>query len=370
MLNSLGEASSVKQPDSLEHLLDGLRRTLVNPAATPTPESDDGGDAQTHYMPQERTKYYENLLELGNSQSLARLSGKVDVVPVAAAGNLATSAKTHFGDFVALKTLSPFALHAKASVTGAEGALSAVWQSVHAIDFANWNVDKDARLSGDTNKDFGYSDSWYGDRNALLQWMVKLNSVNFVSTPNTRYSGGAPTWFEDRTSGTNIWIDSPGGLRQAVMPIVRFGTDAAENNLNGLAKNDHIYGMAGADTISGNGGNDYLEGNADDDTLNGNDGNDTLLGGEGADFLYGDDGNDQLRGGQGIDTLEGGDGRDELTGGSELDYLRGGSGIDALDGGAGDDLLTGGTGNDTLKGGAGSDSYILSSGDGDDISRR
>ncbi len=125
--------------------------------------------------------------------------------------------------------------------------------------------------------------------------------------------------------------------------------------------------MAGADTISGNGGNDYLEGNADGDTLNGNDGNDTLLGGEGADFLYGDDGNDQLLGGQGIDTLEGGDGRDQLTGGSELDYLRGGEGIDTLDGGAGDDLLTGGTGNDTLKGGAGSDSYILSTGDGDDI---
>ena len=125
--------------------------------------------------------------------------------------------------------------------------------------------------------------------------------------------------------------------------------------------------MSGADTISGNGGNDYLEGNADGDTLNGNDGNDTLLGGEGADFVYGDDGNDQLLGGQGIDTLEGGDGRDQLTGGSELDYLRGGEGADTLDGGAGDDLLTGGGGNDTLKGGGGSDSYLLSTGDGDDI---
>ena len=367
VLNGLGEASSAKQPDSLEHLLDGLRRTLVNPAATPTPEGDDGGDAQAQYMPQERTKYYENLLELGNSQSLARLSGKVDVIPVAAAGNLAPSAKTDFGDFLALKTLSPFVLHPTASATGAEGALRAVWQSVHTVDYGVWNADNDARLSGDTNKNLGYTDSWYGDRSALLQWMVRLSSVNFVSTPNARYGGGAPTWFEDRTSGTNIWIDTPGGLRQAVMPIVRFGTDAAENNLNGLAKDDHIYGMAGADTISGNGGNDYLEGNADGDTLNGNEGNDTLLGGEGADFLYGDDGNDQLRGGQGIDTLEGGDGRDELTGGSELDYLRGGSGIDTLDGGTGDDLLTGGTGNDTLKGGAGSDSYVLSSGDGNDI---
>ncbi len=34
-------------------------------------------------MPQERTKYYENLSDLGNSQSLAQLSGRVSVVPVA-----------------------------------------------------------------------------------------------------------------------------------------------------------------------------------------------------------------------------------------------------------------------------------------------
>jgi Ca2+-binding RTX toxin-like protein len=367
-LNSLAEAGSSSQPSSLESLLDGLRDSLLGPGLARTPVSDDGGDWGARNMPPQRSAYYANLKSLVEAQPFQDVIGKVDVVSLVpgVGGELASTAKTFYGDFVALKTLSPFAIHPKTDVADAASSLDAVWRAVHADDYLGWTADRNARLYGDTAKDFDFTDQWYADRGALLQWKLKLNSVDFISAPNARFGGGAPTWFDDRISGSNVWIDSPTGLQQAVMPIVRFGTGAAESDLDGQAKDDHLYGMDGADTIKGNGGNDYVEGNADSDTLYGNDGNDTLLGGQGDDYVSGDAGDDKLYGGQGIDTLEGGDGRDQLVGGSEVDYLRGGAGTDTLDGGPGNDLLTGGTGDDSLKGGDGSDSYILAADVGDD----
>jgi hypothetical protein len=65
--------------------------------------------------------------------------GTVDIAALAygASGSLSSTAKTDFGDFVALTTLSPFALHPKAGVADAQSALNAVWQSAHGSDFAD-----------------------------------------------------------------------------------------------------------------------------------------------------------------------------------------------------------------------------------------
>ena len=279
------------------------------------------------------------------------------------------TAKTDFGKFVALKTLSPFSLHAKANVAGSQSALDAVWASVHASDFTSWTADRSARLHGDTTKEFDFSDQWYADRAAMLSWVINRNVAN---TDTARGNTPESYQFNDVALGKAVTVigglQAGGNVAAGNNPVrVTFGSNFADVLAGGdAAVGDHFFGMGGADTFSGNAGNDYIEGNADNDTLSGNDGNDTLLGGEGDDSLSGDNNDDLLFGGQGRDTLDGGDGRDQLSGGTEADILRGGIGVDTLDGGSGNDILTGGAGDDILQGGVGSDSYILAAGDGDD----
>lgn len=172
------------------------------------------------------------------------------------------------------------------------------------------------------------------------------------------------------------------------------------------------------------GGDDDLEGGAGQDTLYGGDGDDELAGGAGDDVVYGghadvlqrnheyvksttfsaaasteeawhqyqqyyiSGGQDLLFGEDGLDQLYGGDGRDVLYGGADADYLDGGAqktytlsamdrygvltetrlvvsgGDDQLYGGAGSDQLVGGDGNDRLDGGA--DADIMRGGTGRD----
>ncbi|MEQ1766663.1 MAG: type I secretion C-terminal target domain-containing protein, partial [Methylotenera sp.] len=124
---------------------------------------------------------------------------------------------------------------------------------------------------------------------------------------------------------------------------------AANNIINGTARNENISGLVGDDTINagagydvvrGGDGNDSIDGGADDDQLYGNAGNDTISGGTGKDQIYGDAGND---------TLNGNDGDDFTSGGAGNDTINGGAGNDVIIGGAGDDSLTGGLGADVFK---------------------
>ena len=342
----------------LEGMLDSLRRQLLGVSTTATPTHD-------------RSKLYENLYALTSDPSsnaaFQSLVGKLTLVDPAASGtaSLAATAKIDFGDFVALTTLSPFALHPKAGTAGAQSALNAVWQSAHGGDFADWTADKNARLYGDTSKQFDFSDTWYADRAAMLDWELRRNTTD-VDLIGDMHLPGQPNIPILRFTNP-LWSPARmARLERRIRIATEYSWSVSGESREGGGGVDHFYGMAGADTLTGNGGDDYLEGNADNDTLNGNNGNDTLLGGQGGDVLYGDDGDDRLVGGQGADTLEGGDDRDQLIGGAEADSLRGGAGLDTLDGGTGNDLLTGGTGDDTLIGGAGSDSYLLSAGDGND----
>ncbi|HQR09775.1 MAG TPA: calcium-binding protein [Casimicrobiaceae bacterium] len=349
----------------LEGLVDGLRRQLFGVGVAGTPAED-------------RAVLHENLAAVDSSIPYRALlsnpqagGGFVQIVPVDAArgASIASSGKTDFGNFLALRTLTPFALQAQPGVAGAQAALDVIWASAHGGDFAEWTADKSARLYGDTTKEFAYTDTWYADRAAMLTWELQRNAAN---TEAVRGAAAESYRFQDMALGKAFTVvgglQAGGNVAAGSNPaLVLFGSDAGETLAGGgAAIGDHVYGMAGADTINGNGGNDYLEGNAGSDTLNGGDGNDTLLGGADADFIYGDALDDKLYGGQGADTLDGGNGRDELYGGSEADFLRGQAGADTLDGGSGNDILTGGTDGDVLRGGAGVDSYVLVSGDGND----
>jgi Ca2+-binding RTX toxin-like protein len=84
----------------------------------------------------------------------------------------------------------------------------------------------------------------------------------------------------------------------------------AEDDIDGTANRDDLFGAGGDDTINGRGGNDRLFGE---------DGADTLLGGGGDDGLHGGRGADEMTGGAGDDRFSGGRGADEMTGGAGED---------------------------------------------------
>jgi serralysin len=180
----------------------------------------------------------------------------------------------------------------------------------------------------------------------------------------------------------------------------QYGTSGNEYLFGSDAANDWIDGGAGHDGIFGYGGHDVLHGGA---------GNDTVLGGAGNDSLYGDDGDDLLMGGTGSNLLDGGAGDDTLVvdvgsggtllGGAGLDFIsftefngvsfclagdpywgiswsgienvRGSNGHDMLSGDDGDNRIEGLGGNDTIHGSAGNDvlyggRWTGASGSGDD----
>ena len=126
----------------------------------------------------------------------------------------------------------------------------------------------------------------------------------------------------------------------AMVSTVRNGT-AFNDEIDGGAGHDRLFGLDGNDEIDGGQGDDLLDGGAGNDDLDGQQGNDTLIGGLGNDLLNGGAGNDVLTGGAGADIFEfyPGSGRDvitDFTNGEdriEIDGL-GRAGIEALIGSA------------------------------------
>jgi hypothetical protein len=200
------------------------------------------------------------------------------------------------------------------------------------------------------------------------------------------------------TSDSNYTL---GGTTNAVVSI-------ADNDFNGTAGDDLLFGDGGNNAIYGLAGNDgiydYVAGN---DALYGGAGNDTLYGGLGTDTLYGGTGDDSYylsytasdltndaaveNPKEGTDTAYAiftvtaladnvenlsllGTGNIDGTGNSLDNIILGNSGINTLDGGAGNDFvadfyntgshtLIGGEGNDILYGGGANDTLIGGNGD-------
>ena len=364
-LGGIAERGSVVQAASLEATLDALRRALQGQAVAPTPASDDGGDWKKSIMPQARIDFHQNLATLQESAAFRALAGKVEIAPVAAQGAsaMADAARTDFGSFVALRDLSAFALRPATGVAGAEAALAGVWQTARGTEYAAWLADASARIDLDPDGTTQYSDAWYADRAAMLEWNLRRHAAD-GPPPEARKIAGA--WrFDDRATGTSFDIAAPGVAYPRLSQIV-FGSDAVGDVLAGDTLADRLYGGGGADTLTGDAGDDRLEGNAGSDRLDGGAGRDALFGGADDDGLAGGADDDRLDGGRGTDDLDGGTGNDALTGGLGGDTLAGGAGRDALDGGDGDDQLAGGVGDDLLRGGAGEDRYRFVAGDGDD----
>lgn len=303
-LNALAEASSSVYPSSLEFLLDAARRAIQGSTIVPTVVSDDGGDWEKKVMPAGRISLHDNIGSLAASSDFSKLIGKVSIQPLSARGDLAAGAKSDFADFVALKTLAPFALKPRTEVAGASAELNAVLSTVHGFDYAAWLLDQSARAN---NGAPAFSDAWYAERADMLKRLLTVNQNNEPITTDGPSSVAQPLSF---SNDPIVYKDLGQGIEirqrpvQADTSFVVFGSESNDQGasaLKGGARVDHLYGGAGSDE---------LYGYEDDDVLDGGRDADRLYGGGGKDKLYGGADDDTLDGNLDYDILEGGAGTD------------------------------------------------------------
>ena len=273
-------SASERNTNSLEAMLDALRKTLLGASVTATPEED-------------RDALYRNLKALQDSAEYKVLKGGAAVRLTATQDRdtLIANAKRDFGHFLAVKHLLPVAI---------EGSW-AVLSTIHTDLYAQWQSDKAKRAAGSI--DLTYSDEYLADRAAFLTWKNYL-ALRDRSAAAAPYTDAPDAWFRDYASGLAIHLGAT-LTDSTAKPRYLFGADQASGveMLEGGTNADRLYGGGGVDHLYGHGGRDRLEGGAGDDRLYGGDQDDTLIGGEGDDRLEGGTGFDTYIVGQGTDTI-------------------------------------------------------------------
>jgi len=303
--------------DTLEFVLDALRRIFVGPNVDPTPTSIAGG---TWASPSNRQAFHTNLNELVTKFQPWVNTAKVQLLPETPLA-IQSAAQNDIAYRYALKTLNPFA------VTGVQGR------------YATLNANGELDLFDPATGQGAMTPEYLADRSAMLAHATSMarddsgaSSVSQTSSASVRY--------EDLISGQRAY-----SFVTSVTPEVKTFDDQARADraaaVERIFERQTGIGRA-AKVIFG------IDGNSSADPA-------TRAGG--AEQLSGASGDDRLYGGSGDDTLRGNDGGD---------YLQGDLGDDRLIGGAGDDTLRGGKGNDILNGGGGNDKYFFSSGGGAD----
>jgi Ca2+-binding RTX toxin-like protein len=297
--NALIQAASDRNSNSLESLLDGVRRLLMGPSVAPTPVDD-------------RNALYANLLTLTAQDesgaythpAVATLASHLRIDLGGAA--LAATARSDFSALVSLISLSPLVL--SAADEAGRSALDSVLQGAWGDAYGEWQADREAVAAGRVAEN--HSDAWLADRALLLEAAVGFNTSGRTAgtgLPTDRYVD--LEWRDGANAAHALLVGGPlaqplDGFEIWPTQRVAFGGDTGDA-LTGTAnaEGDHLYGGAGNDTVVGLAGNDWLEGNAGDDALDGGAGSDALRGGAGDDTLDGGSGvsSDTLAGGAGAD---------------------------------------------------------------------
>ena len=311
---------------ALEALLVSLERQLIAPTASSIVPIVEGGGIL--YISSgdfaARSNWYDRWQSIeANASNFQSLAGTLQITALDPSSKLASTAPTDFGQFIALKTLSPFALKA---LSGKQSTLNTVWTSTHGADFSAWTADQTLTPSQREHGQAHFSEHYYADRATLLATVLQRNATNnttgVVPLPVFRAPVSAElNWYENGNINTSI-ATPPANPGAAVALNISFADDAGRT-LTGnpfYQFGNRMYGGAGNDTLTGGNRSDYLEGGRGTDVINGGSGADILLGNQGIDELIGGSGNDWLLGGADADL--------RLEGGSDRDYLEGGAGFD------------------------------------------
>jgi trimeric autotransporter adhesin len=311
--------------DSLENVLDALRRLFVGPniAAIAFDDSEGGFGSL-----EKRNAFYDNLKELSDKiQTLQPANFAIlPLVPVAqfygdgdgplngepkpqivlpTADDILQAANQESPEGMArryaLRELNPFI----------------VIDNESAGLYARFNTDTGSELDkyDAVNAPNGLTKKYLEDRAAFLErklYAATLNLDKNYKNPNAGDTGSPDSSgqgyqneaksFEDGASG---FVTASGSRNRNSEQHFVFAADSG-SELQGGGKEDHLFGGNGRDVFVSGKGNDYLEGGGGDDILRGGDDNDTLLGGKD---------NDVLDGGKGTDTYvwNKGDGFDTIT---------------------------------------------------------
>ncbi len=284
--------------NSLERTLDALNRLLVDPFTQSLPVGDEG------FSPSSRVAFHSAVRDFNaRPDEVNALAGKLTLNALAAADALgyASLAKADFARFIELSALSPVQIDAK---TSHEQTVLNLLQAIRPDAFSAWTADKNARLYGDTSKEFDFTDRWYSERSTMLSRLLASNATDKAVLP--RQAGDPESLvYIDRSTDTRVVVGRD-LLPNSPSELVLFGTDSADTDLTlaGGSERDRIFGGAGNDTLYGYDGADYLEGGRDADELYGGDKDDELVGGADDDRLAGGNGSDTLRGGAGHDRYD------------------------------------------------------------------
>jgi Ca2+-binding RTX toxin-like protein len=303
---AFGDGQGKAEGDTLERVVNALSDLVFGPGGKPALRGSPDGNtwAKTENLPNysTRTDLYARFGEItapGETSSgtfYERAVAGEFTLQLVAASDLGTTARTDFGAYAALVSLSPFAFKATQGAQAFEAALAGVWGDV----YASWKSDKDALAQGTLQSPLKISDAWLRDRADLLTRIGYFNGrnasydavdPNAVGRDAIAYDSEDIVW-EDRTSATKIRRGGVTGMTR----YVSFGSNESETNFVAGGQEDHLYGGGGSDTLDGKGGNDWLEGGTGDDILIGGRGNDTLRGGSGNDTyrIAADDGTETI----------------------------------------------------------------------------
>jgi Ca2+-binding RTX toxin-like protein len=263
-IGQIFKTASQQNKLTLESALDALRFTLLGKPAVDVNPTTEGN----------RDSFYQNLYALEESAGYQALrdNAVVQVLVNQSAGNLASTAKSDFGHFLAVHYLLPLAI---------EGA-SSVLSTAHVDLFSQWQTDQEKRAAG--AMDLTFTDAYLADRTEMLGW----KNLYYQKDSNVVLKGSRLETFQfaDKAlkdaNGNDLTLTVRGTQLGTVGNPAKiiFGSDADETLIgSNVAAGDHLYGGGGADTLQGNQGNDYLEGGSGSDTYvwNAGDGFDSIL---------------------------------------------------------------------------------------------
>lgn len=268
------EASSTAESDSLDNILDALRRIYIGPLVEPTrPSNAYAAFADVQY----RDRFYQHLLELEFAIQAREGSLDLKLLDGLESGSIAALASRPDGMpyRYALRAMIPFVLVG-------DDSLYVQHNMDGALDLQDTSIDNDAM-----------STKFISARSSYLHYRLLRNADNQRASseiPLVDRELDTGIRFRDVDLGETLYVS---GATPGVFTHIQFG-GVTGDSLTGDFLRDALFGGAGPDTLLGGSGADYLEGGR---------GVDILVGGGGEDLLVALDGGggDVLRGGAGYD---------------------------------------------------------------------
>ncbi len=230
----VGTDQGKAEGDVLEYVVNALADLILGPAQLPALKGSLDGNTWAKLDQQligagitgysGRDALANRLKDITSSTAYAGLAGKLDI---RLASSIAPSfARTDFGTFASLYTLSPFIFSAPNAST-LESALQATWNPAGKQVFDAWAADRLTAASSSEPKNFNFTDRWYSDRDEMLRRLLVINQHNEPLVWDGRDPDATkisfaddPIVFQDRTKDIEIRRTVATGSAQLVV----FGT--------------------------------------------------------------------------------------------------------------------------------------------------